>query len=97
MISGREGSGVIVGVAEAGGVAVSTKLVASVVGVFCTATVCATAVAMAKPSVFPEAGAVGASNCTNRLTMKKATPVMVRIPVSAKERRARILFCWRVR
>jgi hypothetical protein len=97
MISGREGSGVIVGVAEAGGVAVRTKFVASVVGVICTATVCATAVAMAESPVFPEAGTVGVPNCANRLTMKTAIPAMVRIPVSAKERRARILFCWRVR
>jgi hypothetical protein len=97
MTSGREGSRVWVGVAEAAGVAVRTKLVAGRVGEPCTATVAATAEAMdrsAEPAVL---GAAGTQGRATRLAPSRTMPAAVSTPVRAKARLARMRFFWRLR
>lgn len=96
MINGRDGCGEIVAVAEAAGVAVRMKLVDSTVAVFDGAGVCVDS-GPGSGDCAPAKDRLGGWIGVKRLTMSSEIPVSTRKPVSANPRRARILFCWRMR
>jgi hypothetical protein len=93
MIRGRDGLAVIEGVAEAGGVAVSTKSVGAGEGVICTAMVLATAVLTMGLGV----GGMGTAAGEKRPAMNRAMAAKASRPESVKVRLARMRFCCRTR
>jgi hypothetical protein len=95
--NGMAGSAVTVGVSEATGVAVNANAVTACVAVFKGCGVSVEVAVAGVGDLISKKGTVGSSNCVGCAKMTNAMPASINTPRDVKARRAREVFCSRLR